>query len=246
MGGMHNPLPQMLKAMGWTLCEVPFYFRVNHPAKFLRNIAPLRQDAARRMLASVAALSGVGWLGIKSVQRFRTSAISGLVAEQVASFDRWADDLWQRCAPKYLWSAVRDSANLNVLYHEEKYICLRISRASQVLGWAVVLDTQMHESKYFGEMRLGSIADCFAGPEDSACVIQAATNFLETRGVDVIISNQAHQAWTNALKASGYFTGPSNFIFAASKALAELLSPLDQNFTQVHLNRGDGDGPINL
>lgn len=246
MGGLHNPLPQMLKALGWALCQVPFYFRVNHPAKFLRNIGPLRHDAARRALAAIATFSGAGWLGIKAAQRFRTKVISGLVAEKVDTFGSWADELWQRCIPRYFASAVRDSSTLNLLYYEEKYICLKISRQQQVLGWAVVLDTQMHDNKYFGDMRLGSIADCFAAPEDSAAVIQAATNFLETRGVALIVSNQAHQAWTNALKASGYFTGPSNFIFAASKGLAKLLSPVDQNFSQLHLNRGDGDGPINL
>jgi len=246
MGGMHNPLPQMLKAMGWSLRDVPFYFRVNHPGKFLRNIAPLRQEPARRKLASLAAFSGLGWLGLKSAQGFRTKTISGVGAEQVANFGCWADELWQCCAAKYFASAVRDSATLNVLYQEDKYICLKVSRRSQVLGWAVLLDTQMDNSKYFGEMRLGSIADCFAAPEDAPAVIQGATHFLQARGVDLIISNQAHQAWTNALKSSGYFTGPSNFVFAASKGLAQLLAPLDQNFSRLHLNRGDGDGPINL
>jgi len=166
--------------------------------------------------------------------------------EEVHQFDGWADELWQRCGSKYFATAVRDSATLNVLYPDDKYIALKIARGSQLLGWAVVLDTQMHASKYFGEMRLGSIADCFSSPEDAAAIVHAATDFLQTRGVDLIISNQSHRGWTAALKSSGYFTGPSNFIFAASKGLAELLSPLDQNFSELHLNRGDGDGPINL
>ena len=246
MGGMHNPLPQMLKALGWTLREVPFYFRVNHASKFLRNIGPMRSNAPRRMLASVAAFSGVGPLGIKAAQRLRTKAVPGLNVEEVDQFGAWADELWQRSGSKYFATAVRDSATLNVLYSDNKYIALKIARGSQLLGWAVVLDTQMHASKYFGEMRLGSIADCFSAPEDAAAIVHAATDFLQTRGVDLIISNQSHRGWTAALKSSGYFTGPSNFIFAASKGLAELLSPLDQNFSELHLNRGDGDGPINL
>src|SRR5581483_1083737 len=246
MGGMHNPLPQMLTALRWALREVPFYFRVHHPGRFLRNIAPLRRDAARRLLASLAALSGTGWLGIKAAQRLRTRAISGLQVERIESFGSWADELWQRCARNYFASAVRDSATLNLLYGEEKYLCVRVSRASQLLGWAVVLDTQMRQNKYFGDLRLGSIADCLAAPADALAVIQGATEFLDQRGVDLIISNQAHHAWSSALRSSGYFTGPSNFIFAASQGLAKVLSPLEQNFSQLHLNRGDGDGPINL
>src|SRR6266849_4432746 len=65
MGGFDRPLPQMLKAMGWSLCAVPFYFRVNHPAKFLRGIAPLRETKSRRLLLDLAAVTGVGWAGIR-------------------------------------------------------------------------------------------------------------------------------------------------------------------------------------
>src|ERR1700746_3299280 len=43
MGGFDRPLPSMLKALGWSLSAVPFYFRVNHAAPFFREIAPLRQ-----------------------------------------------------------------------------------------------------------------------------------------------------------------------------------------------------------
>jgi hypothetical protein len=246
MGGMHNPLPQMLKALGWSLREVPFFFRVNHAAKFLRNIAPLRQDFRRRFLATVAASSGAGTFAIKCAQRLRSRIVSGVVSEAVNEFGGWADELWQGHAAQYFFSAVRDAVTLNVLYPEEKYIRLKISRGSQVLGWAVALDTQMHGNKYFGDLRLGSIADCFAAPADTTAVIQGATRFLEDRGVDLIISNQAHQAWTDALKTTGYFSGPSNFIFAGSKSLAQLLAPLEVNFGRMHLNRGDGDGPINL
>ena len=246
MGAMQNPLPQMLKALGWSLCEVPFYFRVNRPAKFLRNIAPFRKDLKRRLAADLAAFSGAGWLGIKAIQHFRGKTVPGVTAEQVDSFGSWSDELWQRTAPGYFAAAVRDAATLNILYSERKYIGVRISRGRQTLGWAVVLDTQMQNSKYFGNLRLGSIADCFASPADATAVVSAATKFLETRGVDLIVSNQAHHAWTHALKSAGYLSGPSNFIFAASKGLAELLSPLDQRFSELHLNRGDGDGPINL
>lgn len=246
MGGMHNPLPQMLKALRWNMVEVPFFFRVHHPARFLRNIAAARGSPLRRLLSDVAAFSGTAWLGTKVAQRLRTTVRSSATAEQIDSFQSWADELWKEHAPDYFACAVRDSATLNVLYLEAKYIRLRISSKNRTVGWAVVLDTQMQSNKYFGNLRLGSIADCFAAPPDAAAVIQGATAFLESRGVDLIISNQAHQSWTAALRASGYFAGPSNFIFAASNGFAELLSPLETNFGRLHLNRGDGDGPVNL
>jgi len=56
-----------------------------------------------------------------------------------------------------------------------------------------------------------------------------------------------HQAWGAAFKAAGYLPGPSNFIFAASKKLAELLAPFDEVRPRMLLTRADGDGlPANF
>ena len=248
MGGFDRPLPQMLKAMGWSLCAVPFYFRINHPARFLRQIAVLRQDSGRRLLADLATFTGTGWLGIKAIHLVRTrSEMRGTSAEQVDSFGPWADELWQQCSPRYAMAASRDKGTLNILYpRSKKLIRLKITRGSRLVGWAVLLDTQMRDNKYFGNLRLGTIADCFALPEDAPAVVQAATRFLEQRGVDLIVCNHSHEAWGAALTSTGFLTAPSNFIFAASKSLAELLIPFDVNHDKAFLDRGDGDGPVNL
>jgi hypothetical protein len=60
--------------------------------------------------------------------------------------------------------------------------------------------------------------------------------------VDLIVSNQLHGAWVSALRGAGFRAGPSNFIFAMSKALTALIP----EGAEVHINRGDGDGPIHL
>jgi len=248
MGGFDRPLPKMLKAMGWELRAVPFHFKVNHPARVLRQVAPLRRDRGRRALADVAAWTGAGWLGVKTVQLARTRpATRGVTAEDVKSFGAWADDLWEECRSRYTMVASRDSATLNVLYPSWKsFVCLKIRRGPRVLGWAVTLDTRMRENKYFGDLRVGSIVDGFAAPEDAAAVVQSATRRLEQRGVDLIVSNQSHRAWRRALRSAGFLDAPSNFIFAAAKPVAALLTPLDANHDRIFVNRGDGDGPVNL
>ncbi len=43
MGGYDRPLPRMLMALKWRHRLVPFYFRVNHPARFLRQMQALRR-----------------------------------------------------------------------------------------------------------------------------------------------------------------------------------------------------------
>jgi hypothetical protein len=248
MGGFDRPLPQMLRAMGWQLAALPFYFRVHHPSRFLRQIAPLRQNLATRFLADAAVFSGAGWLAIKLTNAVRTETPPcGVTAEQINQFTEQEDRLWQQCLGRYALVASRDCTTLNVLYSSgRKFLLLRVRSASSLLGWAVVLDTQMRANKFFGDLRLGSIVDCFSSPDNAPAVIQAATRFLEERGVDLTISNQSHRSWCSALKSAGFFEARSNFIFAASKSLTQLLSPFDENKNQIFLNRGDGDGRENL
>jgi hypothetical protein len=248
MGGFDRPLPAMLNAMGWTLSAVPFYFRVQHPGPFLRQIGPLRQSAGRRTIAVIAAACGAGHLGIKTLHWLRTKrGVPGIQADSINSFGSWADDLWQNHCWRYALIADRSSATLNVLYPTGKnFLCLRVSNSSETIGWAVALDTQMRGNKYFGDLRVGTVADCFSSPENAAAVIQAATTALADRGVDLIIANHAHRAWGEAFRSTGYLQGPSNFIFAASKPLADKLAPFEANQSQAYFMRGDGDGPVNL
>jgi len=67
---------------------------------------------------------------------------------------------------------------------------------------------------------------------------------LEQRGVDLIVSNQLHPAWSQALLRSGFRTGPSNYLLALSPALARAATGAGHD--RSHFNRGDGDGPIHL
>ena len=235
MGGMDRPLPAMLRAAGWTLHLTPFYFKVVHPRAFLRNIRPLRRTPARRLALDALAFSGAGWAALRFLQ---PRACSQGTAKPLPSFDADEDRLWDACRKDYPALAWRDSATLNGLYGEARFHRLKVGSA----GWVVMLDTQMQDDAYFGSLRLGSIVDCLAGPEHAAEVVREATAFLEQRGVDLIITNQAHRSWVSALQAARFRPGPSNFVFAASKALAARISDPEL----LHLNRGDGDGPIHL
>jgi hypothetical protein len=108
----------------------------------------------------------------------------------------------------------------------------------------VLLDTQMSDHRQFGNMRVGSIVDCLALPEDAASVLSCATEFLQRRGVDIIVTNQASTEWCSALAANGYLKGPSNFVLALSPQLAHRLAPLEKYASHIHMNRGDGEGPV--
>ena len=91
-----------------------------------------------------------------------------------------------------------------------------------------------------------SIVDRFASGGDALAVVDQAADFLERRGVDIIVSNQSHVAWRSAFEDAGYMRGPSNFALAMSKSLAKRVAPYDQSTSRIHMTRGDGDGPIHL
>lgn len=245
MGGYDRPLPRMLMALKWNHCPVPFYFRVNRPARFLREMRALRQSGSRRVLADIAAFSGAGWAGIKAIQTFSGWRGRGVRAEAsvAGEFQDWADEIWQKCGPKFAMIAVRDARSLRAIYpaSNRNFLRLKITADGGTLGWAVVADVQQKGHLQYGNLRVGTILDCLAAPEDATRVIAASARLLAARGVDIVTSNQSHGSWVRGLKECGFLKGPSNFIFAASKKLSEMIYPFDQTVALSHWNRGDGD-----
>jgi hypothetical protein len=169
-------------------------------------------------------------------------------SRELSHFDGVADAVFSTNTGAYVLVADRGEEALRRIYPTEEsgYIRLAILREEQVVGWAIVLDAQMKDNKYFGNMRVGSVADCFAAPDDAPFVISAADAYLTRRGVDIVVSNQFHPVWCEALRMTGYERGPSNFFFYFSEELADRLDAIPGWQHGVHLNRGDGEGPGHL
>ena len=249
MGALDRPVAKMQKAAGWNQYLVPFHFRVVRGGRFLRNIGALRTSGARRAIADLGALTGAGSLAFAALRLARRAHLAKEVcAELVPEFGPWNDELWDACRARYALIAVRDQRIANILYPRDhpRFLRWKVRIGKRVAGWAVCLDTPMHAHKQFGDMRVATIVDCLAAPEDAGTVIGAVTRELEQRGPDMIICNQMHAAWSQGLRDAGFLAGPSNFIFSASKKLAEFLAPWDPRVTEGHINRGDGDGPVHL
>ncbi len=252
MGGLENPYPKLLRGLKWSMFLVPFLFRVVRPARFLRGLPSLRTNPTRKLGLDLLALTGVGWLGAHLVQglaarRIRRPPVCDL--EPQPGFGDWTDETWEASRRSYTLVATRDRSTLETLYNGNAFpglIVLRMTRNRKDIGWAAVLDTAMSGHRQFGNLQVGSIVNGFSAPENASAVVQAATLFLEQRGVDLIVSNQTHRAWVEGLRASGFLNGPSNFGLALSKALAAKIPSCEQRWGEFHFNRGDGDGPINL
>ena len=250
MGGYDEALVRLLKAAGWTMFSVPFFFRVVHTAPFLRYLTFVRRRPVTRWASTPWPSPGwEGWAyaACKCCHR-RVPAPANVALEVVDDFSSWVDELWEQCKGQYGLSSVRTADTMRILYpnSEPRFIRLKFSVDSRPVGLAVLLDTMLSNHRQFGNMRLGSLVNCFGSAAYAASIVDLARDFLEARGVDLIVSNHSHAMWRQAFRQSGFLGGPSNFIFATSPQLTKLLQTGSVQQADIHLNRGDGDGPMNL
>ena len=70
---------------------------------------------------------------------------------------------------------MRDRETLRILYPGAPFLRMKVTSGGQAIGWAVALDTVMHDDQYFGNMRLGSLIDFLAPPEHAIVVCQTAS-----------------------------------------------------------------------
>lgn len=248
MGSLARPLPRLLNRFHWTVETVPFLFRVIHSSGFLRHITYIRERKHGAALAAAARLSGLGALATgawRFAAGIRQPRMPGnLRIEQVAAFGSEVDELFWAVQPFYGALIERTTAVLNARYpkDDERLVRLLAYSSGKLLGWVILTRSNLHHHKQFGSMRLGCIVDGFCAPELAPTLIRLATDRLIAERVDLIVSNQTHAAWIAGLRRCGFVSGPSNFQFARSPALATRSPPL----SGWYMNRGDGDGPINL
>ena len=254
LGSEDSQYARLLTAAGWRHVTVPFFFDVKSAERFAREIRLPTDKAnlqrALRLLGRTRLAGPALALRRRVVSRSRRAPSEGPSprSRELPGFDGIADAVFSANTDAYVLVADRGEEALRRIFpaDESGYIRLAILRGERVVGWAVVLDAEMKGNKYFGNMRVGSIADCFAAPDDAPFVVAAADAYLTGRGVDIVVSNQFHPVWCDAFKATGYERGPSNFFFYFSEELAKRLDAIPAWQHGVHLNRGDGEGPGHL
>ena len=251
MGGIVQPLPKLLEASGFELTLVPFFFRVVNGGRFLKEMKVLRHSKIRRCGALFAAYSGLGSLGIHSVQRLRTRNVadSRYTCSVVDSLEGWLDEVWESSVSDETCGAIRSSEVMKRVFPHDQgsNIKLKISYSGEPVGYVVIRCTPMSDDHYFGNLRLGSIVDGWGAEAHIGQIVRLATNELEQRGADLIISNQSARRWTEGLKSFGYHSFRSNFGLAISPKLSAAMSADgDASKGDCHFNRSDGDGPIHI
>ena len=252
MGGHCGPFARLLSAMRWTISPVPFFVRLLRPARVLRQISYVRRTRLRRLSADALAWSGLASATTRALSALRAVTAPDPAGECVISavprFGEWVDDLWERCRGSYGFVAVRDSHALNALYPERfnRLTRLRVQREGGDIGWICPRSIDAAGTwfeKDFGSLKLGIITDAFARPDDAAAVMAAGSRYLREDGVDLMVTFQFHPAWCAAARTAGFFTAPSNCVFARSASIEQLIQTGAAANRHVHLTYSDGDGP---
>ena len=252
MGGISEALPKLLKSLNWKLQKVPFFFKVLNPNSFLKNIRYFKNTKLKSFFIMLMMYSGLGWLFIKFIFQvstlfnFRLKKEYNLTVKEMEVFDQELDLVWENSKQYNSFAAVRNCEYLKMLYADKRFIKLKFIDNNKIVGWSISLCTKLDNHKYFGHMRLGSIVDCLSLKGYEKSIICKTSKVLKYKEADLIVSNQSHIFWKNALKMNSFINGPSNYIFALSKILSDKLLDDKKSKDYIHLTRGDGDGPINL
>jgi hypothetical protein len=246
MGSQDRPLPRMLKAMGWTVRPVPFYFRMIRPARCVRELGPLRESAWKRVAGAVAAATGAASIGAAVLHRATAparQAVGRYTAEAVNSWGEWAAGVWSAFAPGVSFSVLRNPETLSFFYplHDSSLKVWRLKRGDVVEGWFALAISTMRASPYFGNLRVATLTDCIGLPDAMRSGCMLAVEEARRLDADLLIANQAYQALQDACIGAGWRRGPSNFLLATSKALTQELKP-----ESVYVTRRDGDGLVHL
>jgi hypothetical protein len=137
---------------------------------------------------------------------------------------------------------------LNQLYEKPRpgIHRLRLKRSGETVGWAVLLKSDFHGHKFFGNLSVGTVVDALAKPIDMPAVARCAAASLEHLDVDLIMTNQTDIRWIAAFRAAGFLSGPSNYGLTLSKELTGIMHAAGGSNDYMHFTRGDGDGIVNL
>ena len=246
-GGMDSQVNQLKQRGGWSARNIPCLLYINQPEKVLRELPSLHRNGMRSLAAKTLACSRAGKLSLTAAKLMRSFGNSRRnhkeAYEIVETMPHWIDEFYERCAKSYNLLSRRDRKALDVRFPNSSSLLSRgiVREGGKNLGWFVTLEQIHNKEHFFGNLKVGLLADFLAHPKDAMAITRAATDHLLRAGCDMIVCNACHASWIQALRKCGYFRGPTNFPFLASPKLTGILSPLEDTLENSHIVRADGD-----
>ncbi len=241
-GGTGGSSPRLVLRLKWQAHDIPFYFRLLRGGSAAGEIRALRQH---RRIGPALRLPGGAMLASLALQAaaLRLPVFTrGAETRVIDSFGPEADELWDAARHGYALLNVRAASHLRLNFPAASRSLTRllVSRNGRTLGFAVLKVGVLQE--HFGALRVGTIVDLFGHVEEADVVAKLAVEHLRTAGAGILVTNQLHPAWRQAMVRNGFLPGPSQYPFFASPATVALLAPFDGVMARAHFTRGDGDG----
>ena len=250
MGGRGSPLAKLLQGIGWTCTDVPFGFAPIRATRVIKELQAIQEHRLARVARVIArthtaplALSPLNLIRKLRVRR----CLAGVTVVREQEFADWSDRIWNENARHYPFIARRDAPLLNRMYPADApgIARYRVTRSGNDIAWLCTRTMGLSEGSahpQFGRLKVGMIVDAVANPRDSKTVFAVAFSELARLGVDIVVSNQLHPAWRNAMASLWLAPAPSNFVFAYSKPMKQLLQKANAE-RELYITRGDCDGP---
>jgi hypothetical protein len=239
MGNESNPLPRMLKAMGWHVRAIPFYFRMLRVQRCLAEVRVFRSTRTRNFAVNALRFSGLGWVGVRWLQRFR-GARQTLAIDELTSWTTELNPIWSAFREGCSFAIVRDSSTLPLL-NVDGVRGFRARDGKSLVGWFSLAMAQMRDNQYFGNLRLGIVVDSLSLPGYEAPLLRSASDQALRLGCDLVCANLLPSSLQDAARRAGWLAGPSNFLLATSKQMTAVMDD-----RTAYVSRRDGDGLANI
>lgn len=239
MGHADRPVARLLKAAGWNVRPVPFFFRILKSRAALTQLKPLQRKTALRIASVLAAYTGAGAVALGVVQRKHPN-VKGFSTSEIKS-DSNDDAAWASVEKRISFGIVRDSQTLG-RYLIPEMRRFAVHRDAAYRGWFSIIVARMRNHSYFGNLTVGTLCDIVSvDSENTAAFVELAVREARAAGCDMVVSNQLSTEAQNAMRDAGFVSYTSNYLFASSKALSAVVSD-----ATAFVTRQDGDGLVNL
>jgi hypothetical protein len=248
MGGVHHPLPRLLRAMRWTVELVPFGFRVLRPAEFLRELPAIQTRSVLRVAAKALCATGLAGPVLSLHQGIRLT--DGITSQRLDDWEAPSEALWEAMCARpnggVSFGVLRTATELarRVPLGDPHVHAELVSSDGRAVGWFALWRTRRPQHPNFGGLAISTLLDVVASPGDEATVLRAAARRARQLGDALIIANLTHARWASAYGAAGFLRQSSNFVFAGSPQLMAAAGP--DAVASIHVTRADGDGRVNL
>jgi hypothetical protein len=193
-------------------------------------------------------LTSLGIAGVAAAGRVRHRRPAGAAIVEERAFDSSYGELAERVKAKFGVWVCRDDRYLAVRYGADvrRYRVLACRAGAALLGYCIVKLKQFDNDARMGDLRMGTIVDCVADPNDRGVLdwlVRSAVQLCRRERMDVVFCSASHRAIRRHLLWNGFVGMRGTLHVAFHDQTGSLMPniPLDA----WHLMRGDSDADAN-